>query len=162
MARIVLGIGTSHTPMLNAPGRGMAAVHRARLAPLPHHKDGRAGDLRRAAAPGAGLDARPRLRPSRIAARHDEAKAAIGRLGDAIRRAELDALIVVGDDQKEIYHDDNMPSVLVYRGETIANVPNRTTRDFNGPPDGRGGRPRGTTRRTRRGTIRSMPGSPTI
>ena len=52
--------------------------------------------------------------------------AAVGRLSDGLAGAKLDAVIVVGDDQKEIYHDDNMPSVLVYRGETIANVPNRT------------------------------------
>ena len=40
-----------------------------------------------------------------------------------VRNAELDTLIVVGDDQKELYDDDNMPSILLYRGETIRNVP---------------------------------------
>ena len=40
-----------------------------------------------------------------------------------LRGAELDALIVVGDDQKELYQTDNLPSVLVYHGETIRNVP---------------------------------------
>jgi 3-O-methylgallate 3,4-dioxygenase len=54
--------------------------------------------------------------------------AAVSRLRDGLAAAKLDAVIVVGDDQKEIYHEDNMPSVLVYRGETIPNVPNRTTR----------------------------------
>ena len=52
----------------------------------------------------------------------------VDRLRDGLCGANLDAVIVVGDDHKEIYHDDNMPSVLVYRGETIANVPNRTGR----------------------------------
>jgi 3-O-methylgallate 3,4-dioxygenase len=52
----------------------------------------------------------------------------VSRLRDGLAAAKLDAVIVVGDDQKEIYHEDNMPSVLVYRGETIPNVPNRTTR----------------------------------
>ncbi|HZE45956.1 MAG TPA: extradiol ring-cleavage dioxygenase, partial [Xanthobacteraceae bacterium] len=63
-----------------------------------------------------------------------EATAAVSRLRDGLAAAKLDAVIVVGDDQKEIYHEDNMPSVLVYRGETIPNVPNRTTR-----PPGPGG-----------------------
>jgi len=45
-------------------------------------------------------------------------------------------VIVVGDDHKEVYHDDNMPSVLVYRGETIANVPNRTGRSPGTSVDG--------------------------
>ena len=37
--------------------------------------------------------------------------------------ARLDTLIIVGDDQKELYHDDNMPAILVYRGQAIRNVP---------------------------------------
>src|SRR5581483_10641925 len=52
------------------------------------------------------------------------------RLGEAIRRAELDALIVVGDDQDELYHAGNMPGFLVYYGETIRNVP---LGEFKGP-----------------------------
>jgi 3-O-methylgallate 3,4-dioxygenase len=47
-----------------------------------------------------------------------------------VRRAELDALIVIGDDHKEIYQDDNLPSFVVYRGETIRNVP---LNGFSGP-----------------------------
>ena len=62
--------------------------------------------------------------------------AAVDRLRDGLAGAELDAVIVVGDDHKEIYHDDNMPSVLVYRGETIANVPNRTGRSPGASVDG--------------------------
>ncbi len=47
----------------------------------------------------------------------------MARLGEYLREAQLDALIVVGDDQDELYHHDNMPGILVYYGETIANVP---------------------------------------
>ena len=64
--------------------------------------------------------------------------AALGRLHDGLIGAKLDALVVIGDDHKELYHDDNMPSILVYRGETIANVPNRTRTPAHigaGPPD---------------------------
>jgi hypothetical protein len=60
--------------------------------------------------------------------------AALDRLGEELVRAELDAVIVVGDDHKELYRDDNMPSMLIYRGETIANMPNRTARRAG--PDG--------------------------
>ncbi|MGA7864180.1 MAG: hypothetical protein WCA23_09350, partial [Stellaceae bacterium] len=68
--------------------------------------------------------------PERFAARHAEAQAAIDHLRDAVRRAELDALIVIGDDHKEIYQDDNLPSFVVYRGHTIRNVP---LNGFSGP-----------------------------
>ena len=56
-------------------------------------------------------------------ARHAAVQGAITRLGDFLREARLDALIVCGDDQEELYHHDNMPGILVYYGETIRNVP---------------------------------------
>ena len=44
----------------------------------------------------------------------------IDKLSMIIDEAKLDALIaVVGDDQNEQYFDDNMPSVLISRGDTI-------------------------------------------
>jgi len=49
--------------------------------------------------------------------------AAMARLRDDVAAAKLDALIVVGDDQEELFHHDNMPGILVYYGETIRNVP---------------------------------------
>jgi 3-O-methylgallate 3,4-dioxygenase len=126
MARIVLGIGTSHTPMLNVGAHEwplFEELDRRR----PHlHKDGRPASYEelRAIAP---LSLPAELTPERMARRHGEAMAALDRLREDLVRADVDAMIVIGDDQKEIYGEDNMPSVLVYRGETIANVPNRTT-----------------------------------
>ncbi len=125
MASIVFGAGTSHTPMLNAAAEEwplFEQLDRQR----PHlHKDGRRAtyeDLLAVAPPSL----RAELAPERHAWRHGEATAAVSRLRDGLAAAKLDAVIVVGDDQKEIYHEANMPSVLVYRGETIPNVPNRT------------------------------------
>ncbi len=63
------------------------------------------------------------LTPERFAARHAEAQEGVEHLKDAVRRAELDALIVVGDDHKELYQDDNLPGFVVYHGKTIRNVP---------------------------------------
>jgi 3-O-methylgallate 3,4-dioxygenase len=56
-------------------------------------------------------------------ARHRAVEGAMARLGDFLREARLDTLIVVGDDQDELYHPDNMPGMLIYYGETIPNVP---------------------------------------
>jgi catalytic LigB subunit of aromatic ring-opening dioxygenase len=127
MASIVFGAGTSHTPMLNMTAEEWPLFeevdrHRAHL-----HTDGRAAtyDDLLAAAPGSVL---AEITADKHTSRHGEAMAAVDRLRDGLAGANLDAVIVVGDDHKEIYHDDNMPSVLVYRGETIANVPNRTGR----------------------------------
>jgi 3-O-methylgallate 3,4-dioxygenase len=124
MAEIVLGVGTSHTPMLNTEAHEWRLFEELDRQRAHRHTDGRPatyGDLL-AVAPASMRD---EIAPERLARRHGEAMAAMDRLHEAIAAAALDALIVVGDDQKELFHDDHMPSVLVYRGETIANVPNR-------------------------------------
>jgi 3-O-methylgallate 3,4-dioxygenase len=45
----------------------------------------------------------------------------LDRLSDSIQSARLDTLIVVGDDQREQYFEDNMPAFLVYCGASIGN-----------------------------------------
>ncbi len=123
MAKIVLGMGTSHTPMLNAPPtdwprfieRDSVRTHlldtEGRLTTyneqLKHAPSGITGEIA----------------PERMASRHAAVQGAIAKLGDVLAAAELDALIVCGDDQEELYQHANMPGMLVYYGETIRNVP---------------------------------------
>ncbi|MFO1108490.1 MAG: extradiol ring-cleavage dioxygenase [Bradyrhizobium sp.] len=127
MASIVFGAGTSHTPMLNAAAEEWPLFEELDRQRSHLHKDGRRAtyDELLAVAP-ASLKAE--LAPEALARRHGEALTAVSRLRDALAGANLDAVIIVGDDQNEVYHDDHMPCVLVYRGKTIPNVPNRTTR----------------------------------
>jgi Catalytic LigB subunit of aromatic ring-opening dioxygenase len=129
MAKIVLGIGTSHTPMLNAPAEDWPRfIDRDGVREFLD-KEGQPAtyqDLLRRAEPHIAAE----LSPERFAARHAEAQAGVDHLKQAVRRAELDALIVVGDDHKELYHDDNLPGFVVYHGKTIRNVP---LNDFSGP-----------------------------
>lgn len=122
MAQIVLGIGTSHTPMLNAPlGDWSRFIERDRI--RPHlDKQGRPmtyAELEKMADPNMP----EQLTSEVFARRHKAALAEVERLGAIVRDAKLDTLIVVGDDQKELYNDDNMPAILLYRGATIRNVP---------------------------------------
>jgi 3-O-methylgallate 3,4-dioxygenase len=132
MASIVFGAGTSHTPMLNSAAEEWPLFESIDRQRAHRHKDGRTAtyDDLLAVAPSS-LQAE--LAPHRHAERHRAAMAAVDRLRDGLVAAALDAVIVIGDDHKEIYHDDNMPSVLVYRGETIPNVPNRTGGASEGP-----------------------------
>jgi 3-O-methylgallate 3,4-dioxygenase len=126
MARIVLGIGTSHTPMLNLGPEDWPRFEELDRRRLHLHTDGRPAtydELMAVTPPSRAAD----ITAERHVRRHAEAMAALDRLHEALIEARLDAVVIVGDDQKELYHDDHMPSVLVYRGETIANVPNRTT-----------------------------------
>lgn len=122
MAKIVLGIGTSHTPMLNAPvGDWARFIERDRV--RPHlTKEGRPVTYDELEGL-ASADVRGQLTPEVFADKHQRALAEVERLGAVVRNARLDTLIVVGDDQKELYGDDNMPSMLLYRGDSIRNVP---------------------------------------
>src|SRR5271170_2938205 len=130
MARIVLGIATSHTPMLNTPAKDW---------PSFIDRDGVRDFLDKEGDPAsyeelltrADPRALPELTPERFAVRHDEAQAAVEHLRQSVRRAELDALIILGDDQKELFYEDHLPSILVYYGDTIRNVP--LSPNFKGP-----------------------------
>jgi hypothetical protein len=108
--------------MLNAPvGDWNRFIERDRF--RPHlTREGRPVDydaLEKLAPPQVAAQ----LSPQVFADKHQRALAEGERLAAVVRNAKLDTLIVVGDDQKELYDDDNMPAMLVYRGETIRNVP---------------------------------------
>jgi hypothetical protein len=131
MARIVLGMGTSHTPMLNAPPTDWPRFYerdsrRSNLLDVEGRPTTYEDQLRRAP---VGIAAE--IAPERMQTRHEAVEGAMSRLGDFLREARLDALIVVGDDQDELYHHENMPGILLYYGETIPNVP--LGPEFKGP-----------------------------
>ena len=129
MAKIVFGIGTSHTPMLNTPAEEWPCfIDRDGVREFLDKEGEPASyqDLLRRAEPNVAAE----LTPERFAARHAEAQAGVDHLKAALRRAELDALIVIGDDHKELYQDDNMPALVVYYGKTVRNVP---PNGFSGP-----------------------------
>jgi 3-O-methylgallate 3,4-dioxygenase len=108
--------------MLNAPVEDWSRfIERDRI--RPHlDKTGRPvtyEELLAQAPPDMGKE----LQPAVFADRYQRAMAAVERLGAIVRDARLDVLVVVGDDQKELYGDANMPAILLYRGASIRNVP---------------------------------------
>ncbi|MEY2801048.1 MAG: hypothetical protein RL513_632 [Pseudomonadota bacterium] len=122
MAKIVLGIGTSHTPMLNAPVEDWPRfIERDRL--RPHLTKEGAPVTYAQLETLAPAHIAHELLPQVFEDKHRRAMAHVERLSRLLREANLDTLIVVGDDQKELYDDVNMPAILVYRGATIRNVP---------------------------------------
>jgi hypothetical protein len=121
MAKIVLAVGTSHSPLLASPPEDypkhaeIDAKGRKLL-----DRNGRPctyGDLL-AAAP---KDIAGQIEMPVLEARTAECNGAIARTARTIEEARLDALIVIGDDQNEQFFDDNMPSILIYWGDTVEN-----------------------------------------
>src|SRR5207253_4184967 len=104
MAQLVLGIGTSHTPMLNAPPEDWPRFierdsKRTNLLDTEGRLTCYEEQLKHAP---PGIDGE--ITPERMQARHAAVQGAITRCGEYLREAKLDALIVAGDDQEELYH----------------------------------------------------------
>jgi hypothetical protein len=123
MADIVLAIGTSHSPLLNSPAEDYpkhAAIDASGRKLLD--KNGRPctyGELLENADPSIKQQIAPKVLEERSARCTEN----IARLAKDLAEAKLDALIIIGDDQHEQFFEDNMPAILVYWGETIANNP---------------------------------------
>ena len=123
MATLVAAFGTSHSPALNSPLEDFPG-HVRRDEQFQHHLDreGRRTTYSQLVRDAAASIARE-IEPSSLASRIAACEAHIEKLQAAIQAARLDALVVVGDDQREQYFEDNMPAFLVYCGETIRNLP---------------------------------------
>jgi len=122
MAQLVLGVGVSHTPMLGAELEDWPRFIEIDVKRGHRDKDGNPAtydDLLRIADDAVVEE----IRPAKLAARHAAAMDNLETIRTAIRDAALDALIIVGDDQNELYDERNTPCFLIYRGETIPNVP---------------------------------------
>jgi 3-O-methylgallate 3,4-dioxygenase len=59
------------------------------------------------------------LSPQSLHGRYDRAQADIARLRDVFGEISPDVIVVIGDDQHELLHEDNMPAFLVYWGKEI-------------------------------------------
>ena len=122
MARIVLGVGVSHSPLLNSPAEDYvkhAEVDAGGRMLIDADGVPRSFAELVAMAPASIHD---QLRDEVIAERAARCAGNVEIVAERLRDARLDALIVIGDDQKEQYDEDNLPAVLVYWGETIRNA----------------------------------------
>lgn len=120
MAKIVFGAGTSHTPMLLASDETLQRFVETDQKMKHRDKEGHSvtyGDLLEKADPKMAH----MVAPENLVARQNVARDAAKRLRKVISAANLDALIVLGDDQNESYLEDCRPTFAVYYGETIRN-----------------------------------------
>lgn len=120
MARIVLGIGTSHTPLLSLDPSSWH--HRAKADtenPALTLADGRVVSYRELVAlrgePYAAV-----ATPEVFATLAGRCQQHLDHLAAEIARARPDLVVIVGDDQAELYSPGNMPAFAVFCGEEIA------------------------------------------
>jgi Catalytic LigB subunit of aromatic ring-opening dioxygenase len=114
LADIVLGIGTSHSPMLSTPHEAFAGHRERDQQRVPEF----AALARERAARVA-----PELAPAVTAARHAANQAALATLAGVLASAALDALVIIGDDQGEWFSVDSQPALCIYWGEGVESLP---------------------------------------
>jgi hypothetical protein len=127
MARLVAAFGSSHSIMLVAQREDWQ--HQFRLADTknPHLYD-KAGNKTDYAQLLAGMSDAARARaaalttPEKLGDLYDQAQTAMDEVKRRIAAAKLDVLIIVGDDQTELFRTSNNPAFAIYYGKTIRNT----------------------------------------
>ncbi len=127
MGRLVAAFGTSHSTMLFSSVQNWQSLfdHVDCKAPIndfdgtPRSFD----DLLKRTPP----EAADKIKPAAIAERHETTRIGMDRVQADMTAAKLDVLIVIGDDQREIFKDACRPAIGVYFGETIRNAAAPTT-----------------------------------
>lgn len=124
MARIVLGLGSSHTPQLSTTVDWWEDhARRDRRNPFLVGRDGEAHSYDELAAVPEWSVPQERLTPEVWEGLHERAQKAVGVLRDELASVDPDAVVVVGDDQAEMFLDDGQPTFAVYHGTEIFDKP---------------------------------------
>jgi 3-O-methylgallate 3,4-dioxygenase len=135
MARLAAAFGSSHSVMLAAElPDWLRGFRQSDLRMKYYDRDGkpRSYDDVLAAAPANIAEL---LADDAITARYNEVQAAMKRMRAEIAQANLDALVIVGDDQHELFKDQHMPSIGIYYGESIRNVARANAKRFSWPEE---------------------------
>ena len=117
MAKIVLGLATSHSPMLSAPVELWTTGFGAKDAIDPRLGDFQ--ELRRR----NGARVAQELNPDKILERHHAVQGGVAALADTLNRYSPDVVLIIGDDQYELFREDHVPAVNIHWGDTIERAP---------------------------------------
>jgi hypothetical protein len=121
MAEIVLGIGSSHGPLLSTPPEQWDLRAKADRENKNHWYRGRTYDYRsllEARAPGFAAEISVETRRERFA----KCRTALAQLGRKFNEVSPDAVVIVGNDQREFFNPGLTPAITIYRGSRIVNV----------------------------------------
>lgn len=119
MARIVLGIGSSHTPLLTLGSEHWR--HRAEADYVNQALNMSDGRLLRYDEVLAELGPRcaEQISPEVLAQKESACHVALDHLADALWSAEPDVVVIIGDDQRELFGSANQPAIAIFHGEQI-------------------------------------------
>ncbi len=121
LATIVLGLGTSHSPQVSVPWTKWGLLREKDETDPRLDYPALANRARR----GIEQD----LSEQQWRQRSEACQKAVAALGDVLRAAHPDAVVVLGDDQHEQFLDDNLPALAIYHGKSLS-VPKHAGHDL--------------------------------
>ena len=117
MAEVILGLGSSHTPLLALPAHEWLKRAEADYAnPKLNLSDGRMLSYEELAKETGSPHS---INVEELQAKADACQAALDRLADELEAANPDVVIIVGDDQQELFDSSNQPAIAIYWGEQV-------------------------------------------
>ena len=120
MAQIVLGLASSHSPQLSTPADGwLARGDNDKRNTALIGTDGVVSNYEDLLARTDVGRIATEITPEKMAQRHQRNQVGMGKLAEALYQANLDILVMVGDDQQEYLQDDNMPGICIYWGDDV-------------------------------------------
>ncbi len=131
MATLTLGMGTSHMPGLNNPVEQWFTKAEADKRHLETHGLADYDDLARQRASWIGEE----IKEEKIRERYAACQQAILTLQETLTRERPDVLLVVGDDHREVFSSEHMPSMNIHWADSMFVPPfpqNRNGRDMDG------------------------------
>jgi hypothetical protein len=123
MAKIVLGIGSSHAPQLaltpdqwwrraDFDKKNKALWYRGKTYNFPELVEER-----------SAAHFEKELSEESAQARFNTCQQSIATLAQTLEEVNPDVAVILGDDQEECFLDDNMPSLAVFWGESVDTIP---------------------------------------
>ena len=122
MAKIVLGMGTSHGPMLSTPPEewGQRAIFdRGTI----HHYQGRTWSFEELAEVRKGRFFDREITPEIWRNRHTACRRALARLAEVFAEVDPDLVVIVGNDHMEMFEEAAVPAFSIFWGDELVNNP---------------------------------------
>lgn len=122
MAKLVLGLGSSHGPMISTPpdkwNLRVAADEKA-----THPFRGGTYSFDELVKLRAGENLFSQISIDVWRKRHAACQAALSELADRFEAARIDVAVIVGDDQHEVFSTTHSPYFFIYTGDRVTNEP---------------------------------------
>ena len=123
MAKIVLGLGTSHGPQLLTPPQHWSLREAADRKNTALHFGGQVYSFDQLAQHRQGLGIAQNASAQARAAHFERCQTAMARIAEIYAQAQPDVAVILGNDQFEVFTEVNIPAFGVFWGEYVESIP---------------------------------------